>query len=144
MTIYENDIWPQECLTTIGTRALLDQSQCTSLNDKAGKTTAILDDKNKLQVYVVVLCANKYIGTPKLDKDGKYVEDHGGYTREQLAFLIVFMDSLIMLCFLVTIWVLDYLIQMDIQRQNNQLLECKSFSITISNLPQTSKDYRIH
>jgi len=43
MTIYDTDIWPQECLKTIGTRNLLDQSQCTSLNTKAGKTSAIID-----------------------------------------------------------------------------------------------------
>jgi len=66
-------------------------------------------------VYAVVLCANKYIGTPKTDKDGKHLaHGGGGYTRENLAFLIVVMDSLIMFFFLLFIWVLNYLIQMDI------------------------------
>jgi hypothetical protein len=91
------------------------------------------------------MCGSKYIGTSKEDDDEKnHVHDKDGYTRENLAFLIVVMDSLIMFLFLIFIWGLNYLIQMDIQRQNNQLLECKSFSCQISNLPKTSKDYPIH
>jgi len=62
-----------------------------------------------------VMCANKYIGTSKFDKKtGKLIVNDKGWAREDLAFLIVMMDSTIMFVFIVGIWMLDYFIKMDI------------------------------
>ena len=71
------------------------------------------------------MCANKYIGSSKYDKSGKLVVIDKGWAREDLAFLIVMIDSLIMFIFLVGIWMLDYFIKMDIQRHNQKLIETK-------------------
>ena len=89
------------------------------------------------------MCANKYIGASKLDKDGKLIQQDSGVSREDLAFLIVIMDSTIMFIFLVSIWIVDYFIKMDIQRHKKQLIETKQFAVTISNLPPTDDKYNI-
>ena len=57
--------------------------------------------------------------------------------------LIVSMDALIMLILLVTIITSEYLIKIDINRHNNQLVECKQFAITIENLPNVNEKYTL-
>ena len=45
--------------------------------------------------------------------------DENSLTRERLAFRIVLMEAMIMLVLLVTIIVVEYLINIDINRHNN-------------------------
>lgn len=65
-----------------------------------------------------MMCSNKYIGTTKVNQTtGEVISNlEDGMTREELAFLIVGMDALIMLVFLIVIWVSEYLIKIDINR----------------------------
>lgn len=99
--------------------------------DVKGDGRRRLDDSEKessdYQGYVVVLCSNKYIGTTKVNHtSGEIISNlEDNYTREELAFVIVLCDCLIMFIFLVTILITEYLIKIDINRHNNRLVECK-------------------
>lgn len=57
--------------------------------------------------------------------------------------MIVALDSVIMGFFLIVLWMIDYLIQMDIKRHNQMLVECNQFSVTFENLPKIDVDYTI-
>ena len=57
--------------------------------------------------------------------------------------MIVALDSLIMGIFLIVLWVIDYLIQIDIKRHNQMLVECNQFSVTFENLPKVDVNYTI-
>lgn len=48
-----------------------------------------------------------------------------------------------MIVLLVVIITCEYLIKIDINRHNNQLVECKQFAITIENLPNVNATYTI-
>lgn len=63
------------------------------------------------------------------------------YTREELAFLIVILDAIVMLIFILSIWFAEFLIKLDISRHNNKLVECRQFACTFENLPQCTPNY---
>ena len=46
-------------------------------------------------------------------------------TREGVAFLIVGFDAVIMFFFLVILWIAEYMVQLEVNRHNSLLPECK-------------------
>lgn len=53
------------------------------------------------------------------------------------------MDFFIITALLVALLTSDYLIKIDINRHNNQLVECKQFAICLENLPKVTDTYSI-
>ena len=138
MKIYDEQLYAgRQCRSLIRTgdqRQAIDQSKCataTTLGPAgilSGVTEALAGGLASRMAYVVVLCSNQHISGSKVSNSTAHSPDHAneeGYTREQVAFLIVEMDAIIMAIFLIIIWLSEFLIQLEVNRHNNQLPECK-------------------
>ena len=129
MKIYDDAMYSDDCknlITGNGLRKQKDQKMCSSQN-----ITLVSKPKDSQYLaYVVVMCSNAHISgqMPNSTTNSTGAVDHtdeGGITREGVAFLIVIMDCIIMLVFLVIIWITEYLIQLEVNRHNSLLPECK-------------------
>ena len=59
--------------------------------------------------------------------------------RKSIGILAVITDIFVMTCFLLGLWVMNYLVKVDSERHKNLLFETKEFSVMFSNLPQLSE-----
>ncbi len=75
--------------------------------------------------FVKVHCENEQISTDK----NHALPGTSEMTREQLANIIVGADSLIMITFLLALWLIEFLIKIDIARQGNFLMEYRDFAV---------------
>lgn len=139
MKIYDEKLYEakRQCSSLIRTgdqRKAIDQSKCATatasgpVDSGSGATDAPTGGLGPRMAYVVVLCSNQHISGSTAGNSTVHSPDHAneeGYTREQVAFLIVAMDAIIMAIFLIIIWLSEFLIQLEVNRHNNQLPECK-------------------
>lgn len=65
-------------------------------------------------------------------------------TRDRLANIIVGADSLIMICFLLALWLIEFLIKIEVARHESFYLESKSFAVQVDNLPKVTSTYTLH
>lgn len=62
-------------------------------------------------------------------------------SRDNLGIIIVVIDSMVMIAFFFAIISIQYLIKVDVERQNNEALQTHSFAITCTRLPELTEEY---
>lgn len=68
----------------------------------------------------------------------------GGYSRESAAFYVVCMDLLIMFVFLLALWLVKYMLRIEMENYNIYSFEINEFAIMIDNLPDLDgEDYTL-
>ena len=108
------------------------KSQCTE--DSYAEISQAVD------AYAIVMCSSEYVGeflqsdTNDKEKNAKETE-RSNWKRQTLASVVVISDSLIMGSLLIAIWLMEYLLKLDIFRHRNLLIEASEFAIKITNLP---------
>lgn len=87
-------------------------------------------------MFAIVECSNEII---QLNAPFEHIE----LERKQVGTIAVIIDMLLMAAFLLTIWILKYLVKVDSERHRNLLFETREFSVAITNLPTLGPDYSI-
>lgn len=64
-------------------------------------------------------------------------------SRETIAIVVVVINIYTMLCFLLSLWFLEYYVKADSDRHNKLLLETKQFALEFWRLPALTEDYTI-
>lgn len=122
--MYAAGTWPQDCVQLISRKSGGDHrsSQCSIYSYREDAADA----------FAVVMCTNEYIGS-RLESPS--------ITRGNFANIIVGTDSSIMVVLLIALWLIEFLIRVDIERHQNRLVESKQFAVCVSNLPETHSRY---
>lgn len=63
--------------------------------------------------------------------------------RKDLGIFAVVLDILLMTLFLLALWAIQWLVQLDSERHRQLLFETKEFAVTVNNLPELGYHYSI-
>lgn len=96
-------------------------------------------NENEFKVYAKILCENNNI----VVNNTITIPGADTMTRDRLANIIVGADSLIMVSFLFALWLIEFLIKIDIARHESFLLESRNFAVQVDGLPKISAAYTL-
>ena len=85
----------------------------------------------------MIECGNEIIELDDATFLGKQI------SRQSIGNIAVCIDILICLIFLLSVWIITYLVNLDAQRHKNLYFETSEFSIVINNLPYLHAEYKI-
>lgn len=116
----------KNCTTTVS----------TYIEYKQAYEYVISDNSTSFSLFSVVECSNEEIELyPPLQ--GLSLD------RKTLGLIAVFTDLAYMVFFLLSLWLISYLIRRDVQRHRNMLFETSEFAVVVQNLPRLTSTYSL-
>lgn len=111
-------------------------SATTYIEYKLAYEYVISDNSTSFFLFSVVECSNEEIAL---------YPPFQGYSlaRKDLGLLAVLADLVYMALFLLSLWLITYLIHVDSERHRNLLFETREFSAVVNNLPKLSQDFTV-